>query len=372
MKLIARDILSDVPLDIALDGHRFASSPSTGTPTEGLFISPGWVDIQVNGFAGYDLNAENVEPEDVQAMVRRLWREGVTTLLPTVITGASGHVERCLEVITEACRGDSAVAASIAGVHLEGPYLSLEDGARGAHPVKHVRPPDWAEFERFQHAAEGRIRLVTLAPETPGAIPFIRKLVAQGVVVALGHSLASSDDIAAATEAGARLSTHLGNGIPATLPRHPNPIWDQLSEGRLYASAIFDGYHLPESMMWVLARVKGERLILISDAVALAGMPPGVYDAPVGGRVELHADGRLTMVGTDYLAGSASALPRGVENAVRLAGCKLGDAVKMVTLAPRALLGLESDSHRTLFRWDTQDGLEVLATVVENHVVFRT
>ena len=372
MKLLARDIFSDAPLEVTLDGNRFESAPSAEAPTEGLFISPGWVDIQVNGFAGYDLNAEDAKPEDVQAIVRRLWREGVTTLLPTVITGASSQIEHCLGAIANACAADEAVAASIAGIHLEGPYLSPEDGARGAHPEAHVRPADWAEFERFQHAAEGRIRLVTLAPETPGAIPFIRKLVAKGVVVALGHTLATGDNIAAAIDAGARLSTHLGNGIPAMLPRHPNPVWEQLADDRLYASAIFDGCHLPSSVMRVLARVKGKKLVLTSDAVALAGMPPGVYDAPVGGRAELHADGRLTMYGTDYLAGSASALPRGIENAVRLAGCSWRGAVRTVTLTPAELLGLNLNGQRTLFRWDSQNGLEVLATVVADRVIFRS
>lgn len=151
-----------------------------------------------------------------------------------------------------------------------------------------MRPADRALFDDFQAAAGVAIELVTLAPEVPGAIDLVAYLVGHGVTVAVGHTLADGDAIRAAVAAGARLSTHLGNGVPALLPRHPNVSWEQLVEDRLMASAIFDGHHLPESVMRVWVNVKGpDRSIPTSDAVTLAGMPPGTYEAAVGGRVHV-------------------------------------------------------------------------------------
>ena len=115
----------------------------------------------------------------------------------------------------------------VLGIHLEGPCISEVDGYRGAHPLEAVRGPDWAEFQELREASGGRIAIITLAPERPGAIEFIGRATAEGVVVALGHTSADSSTIRAAVEAGATLSTHLGNGIASTIARHPNPIWDQ-------------------------------------------------------------------------------------------------------------------------------------------------
>ncbi len=341
-----------------------------------LRVSPGWIDIQVNGFAGFDVNAADARPETAAGMLRRLWQEGVAQCCPTVVTHTAGHIARCVRAIADACAQDADARASVLGIHLEGPYISPFDGARGAHPRDHVRPPDWDEFARWQEAAGGLIRIVTLAPEAPGAIPFIARLARSGVVVGLGHTLAAADDIRAAVDAGATLSTHLGNGAPATLPRHPNMVWEQLAEDRLMASAIFDGHHLPASVMKVIARAKGiGRTILVSDAVALARMPPGVYDGGIGGQVELRADGRLSVLGTPYLAGSASSLKDCLENAVRLAGCGLEDAIQMASANPAALLqaagAVRTAGALTVFRWDAQRArAEIAATFVGGRVVF--
>src|SRR5207248_2337185 len=151
---------------------------------------------------------------------------------------------------------DRAVAHAVAGIHLEGPYISAEDGPRGAHARRHVRPPDWDEFRRLQDASGGRVRLLTLAPEHDGAVHFIERLTAAGVVVALGHTAASGERIRDAVRAGARLSTHLGNGSHAVLPRHPNYLWEQLADDGLWASVICDGHHLPPSVVRCVVRVK--------------------------------------------------------------------------------------------------------------------
>src|SRR5262249_8138444 len=152
---------------------------------------------------------------------------------------------------------DADLAAAVPGLHVEGPYLSPEDGPRGAHPLEHIRPPDWDEFQRFLEAAGGRIRLLTLAPEAEAALPFIERLPAAGIVVAIGHTGADPETIHAAVRAGARLSTHLGNGAHSMIRRHPNYIWEQLACDDLTASVIADGHHLPASVLKCFARVKG-------------------------------------------------------------------------------------------------------------------
>lgn len=375
MNVVACDLLTQTPITLDIADGRARLMPGSDTPAPGLFLSPGWFDLQVNGFAGYDINSADVEPATVAGMVRRLWQEGVARCSPTIVTQSFEHIARCARAVALACEQDAQIAASVAGIHLEGPYISPLDGARGAHPREHVRPADWDEFARWQEAAGGRIRLVSLAPETPGALPFIRRLTQAGIVVGLAHTLATTDEIAAAVDAGATLSTHLGNGSPAVLPRHPNMIWDQLAEDRLRASAIFDGHHLPASVMKVIARAKGvARMILVSDAVALARMPPGVYENAIGGKVELHPSGRLSVFGTPYLAGSASSLKDCVENAVRLAGCTLAQAAQMASVNPARLLQGEAPADcrtHTLFKWDDRAcRATILATIVDGALVY--
>lgn len=372
MHIVAREVLSGQPVAVDLSGDGVSVSPGGRLVHDGLYLSPGWVDLQVNGLAGYDVNSSNLQPEDVGQMARRLWAEGVAAFCPTVVTASPAHIERCLRRVALACETVPDARASVLGIHLEGPYLSPADGTRGVHPAEHIHPPDWDEFCRWQDAAGGLIRIVTLAPEQPGSVDFIRRLVGAGIVVAIGHSQAGTGDIAAAADAGATLSTHLGNGIAATIHRHPNPIWDQLADDRLHASFIFDGFHLPANVMRVFIRAKGvARTILVSDAVALARMPPGIYDSPVGGKVELHANGCLNLLGTEYLAGSASLLKDGVENALRLAGCSLAEAVQMAAVNPLKLLGAAPQAASTLFRWEAdQERLTVLATLRASRVLY--
>ncbi len=258
------------------------------------------------------MNAPDLAEETVEALIGRLWAEGVTSFYPTVITGSDASIERALAVIDRVCsrlerEGGLGGAHSIAGIHLEGPFISPEDGPRGAHNRAFVKAPDPVRLEAWQQAAGGRIRIVTLSPEWPEAEAFIARCAEQGIVAAIGHTAASADQIGRAAAAGASLSTHLGNGAHPVLPRHPNYIWDQLADDRLWASVIADGFHLPAAFLKVARKVKGDRLILVSDAVSLGGMPPGNYDAPVGGRVTLTAQGRLHLASQPSAAGRIGA-----------------------------------------------------------------
>ncbi len=369
--MVARDIESGRMVDVVRSAGGVDVRPATtGRSPSDTWIGRGWFDVQVNGFAGHDVNAGGLDVAGFEGMTRALHAKGVARYLPTVITASPDDLRACLRAVRAATTESAVVARAVAGIHLEGPFLSPTDGARGAHPVAHVRAADRTLFDDLQAAAGGTIQLVTLAPEVPGAIDLIAYLVGHGVTVALGHTVADVEAIQAAVSAGARLSTHLGNGAPALLPRHPNVIWEQLAEDRLMASAIFDGHHLPESVMRVWVKVKGpDRLILTSDAVALAGMPPGTYEAAVGGRVHLAQSGRLTVAGTPYLAGSASSLLDGVRAAITVTGASLRDAFAMAARTPRALLGRDDPDDWTVVRDTGHAGVEVVAVIVDGQVV---
>ncbi len=221
-------------------------------------------------------------------------------------------------------------------------------------------------------------------PRPTGAVEYIRALVADGVVVSIGHTAADSDQIRAAVDAGATCSTHLGNGAHALIRRHPNYVWDQLADDRLAAGFIFDGHHLPPAVMRTVVRAKGvERTILVSDAVSVAGQAAGRYRLFDGIEVDLRPNGRLELAGTPLLAGATTALPTCVGNAIRHAGVSARDAIRMVTTNPSRLLGLGwaagheraqvgMAANLTLFRLPAAESdVEIVATVIDGRVVYQ-
>ena len=304
------------------------------------WVAPGFVDIQVNGYGGQEFSSQELTPERVAAIVRQHWSFGVTGLCPTLTTQSFDCLAHGLRAIDFACHSFPDMARSVIGIHLEGPYISAEDGPRGAHPREHCRQPTWEEFQHLQEASGGRIRLLTMSPEFPRSAEFIARVSAHQVVVAIGHTAASGEQIQAAVDAGARLSTHLGNGAHGVIRRHPNYIWHQLAEDRLMASLIVDGHHLPAEVVKTIVRAKSpERCILVSDVSGLAGLPPGRH-ASSGGDVELLPDGRLVVAGQQQLlAGASQPIGVGIANVMQFAGVELPTAVAMATAHPSHLLG---------------------------------
>ena len=294
---------------------------------------PGFFDLQVNGFAGVDFNAPDLTDERLGFALERLRDTGVTRCLPTLITSSVDEFAANARVLARTAN------PVVAGIHMEGPYISPADGARGAHSRAHVIPASVDDFQRRQDAADGRIRLVTLAPEVDGALPLIEHLAGSGVRVAIGHTAASPERIADAIAAGATLATHLGNGCAAMLPRHPNPIWELLAADAVLASFIVDGHHLPASTVKAMIRAKGpRRAILVTDAIAAAGQPAGDYS--IGGQsCTLGPDGRVSLIGTPYLAGSSLTLDRAIGNTVRFTGLPLDEVIAMASAIPAAYLG---------------------------------
>ena len=354
------------------------------TGPDDLWLAPAFFDIQVNGFAGVDLNSGRTTPDELEQVIMKLREKGVVLFCPTIITNSFEHMAACFRAIAQACR-NTKIAKAIPALHMEGPYISPQEGPRGAHPLQHIRTPSWDEFQRFQECAEGLIGMLTLAPEGDGAIPLIEKLVDSGIAVAIGHTAAGRKEIQAAISAGAKCSTHLGNGSHALVPRHDNYIWEQLASDELWASFIVDGHHLPPSVVKCLIRAKGiSRSILTSDAIAAAGMRPGKYrlgDTEVVVSPELRVE-RADTAGSGYLAGSALDLLRGVENVVRFTGVSLEEAIRMASSNPAALMGIPErlgkieagrEANLILFQWDEQTKcLSLKYTIHAGEVVYKS
>jgi N-acetylglucosamine-6-phosphate deacetylase len=334
-------------------------------------VMPGLFDLQVNGFGGVDFNAHDLTADRVCAALDRMRRTGVTRCLPTLITSPFDRFAANARVLARCPH------SMLAGIHMEGPYLSPADGARGAHPRKHIAAASREDFRRRQDAAEGRIVLVTLAPEIEGALALIEHLAGAGIRVAIGHTAAAPQQIEDGIRAGATLATHLGNGCAQMLPRHPNVIWELLAADDVSASFIVDGHHLPPATVKAMIRAKGAaRTILVTDAMAAAGCKPprAEHDARSAtalaerqdGRsakasssaeatadklaerrytlgdveCELGDDGRVSLPGTPYLAGSSLTLDRAIANTVRYTGLAIDEAIPMASTIPAAYLGM--------------------------------
>jgi N-acetylglucosamine-6-phosphate deacetylase len=337
------DAVSGKAIEVEIAGGHIAavrkSAPAPGLP----LIAPGFLDIQVNGYLEADYSLPDLRVEQVRAIVDNLSPSGTTQHLPTIITSPRERILRNLGVIAAAADRHPDVAAAIPGIHVEGPFISPEDGPRGAHDPAFVRLPDLEEVRQWQEAAGGRIRLITLAPEVDGALQLIRQLPSLGVVPAIGHTAAEPETVREAVVAGARLSTHLGNGSHLRLPRLRNYLWEQLAEDELCATIIADGFHLPEAVLRVFVRAKGlRRLILISDVALYAGCPPGRYRRD-DVEVEVFPDGHLGLPGSEILAGAAFTLDRGLAHLVRVAGVSLAEALPLCTSNPARLLGLPGE-----------------------------
>ncbi len=301
----------------------------------------------------------------------------MTRLCPTLITSAFETLATGFAAIRTACEKHPWLDHVVAGCHLEGPYLSGEDGPRGAHPPAHIRPADWHEFCDLQKTSGGRIKLVTIAPEVTHAVEFIHRAVETGVRISIGHTAATGEQILAAVDAGATLSTHLGNGAHPVMRRHPNYIWDQLGESRLWASIITDGQHLPDSVIRSIVRAKSvPKTIVTCDASGWAGCSPGVYENELG-KVEVLSDGRIVVAGQrEILAGSGAATDACVAHVAQCGAATLPEAIDMACRNPARFFGLPEPALRPghpadlfLFRPDLSQGsLAVLATFVEGEL----
>lgn len=328
------------------------------------YISPGFMDTQVNGYAGLDYSSENLKQDDVIKITDMLAAAGTSCHFPTIVTNSQELILKNLKIIIRTIEEYPEISAAVPGIHIEGPYISSEDGPRGAHNIRFIRKPDFKEFKEWQDAADGRIRQITLAPELPGALDYIKQVSSDGVVISIGHTAADPEIIKAAVKAGAMMSTHLGNGSHGVIPRLKNYIWEQLASDKLSASIIADGFHLPPSVVKVILRAKTlDKVVLVSDIAVQGGMKPGIRK---WGDIEVKVfeDGHLGLAGTEYLAGSGHLLDYSLPWLINELNIDPADAVSLCTQNPHRLffpslsvpeMKPGDTADLTLFKWEKGD-----------------
>lgn len=381
LTLIGRSYLDGKPLGIKISEGKINSVQTTSKHIpEDIFIGPGLFDIQVNGYSGMDYNEVQPNISELAQISHKLYEKGVTGHFPTIITTSPDQFSKLISQIMELRELDELAKWSIAGLHIEGPFISPEDGPRGAHPREHVIAPEWDLVQKWQEEANGLIRMITFSPEWENSVPFIQSCVENGILVSIGHTNASPQQIVEAVEAGARLSTHLGNGMHSILARHPNYLWSQLSEERLSATIIADGFHLPKEVIQVFKKVKGENLMLVSDSVSLAGMPSGDYNSPIGGQVTLTSQGKLHLSSNPkILAGSAMNLRQGVSFLLKNRLATIQEAWEMASTRPHQLFDKAFDPFQIgesadliVVKNKAENQFQVLKTIKNGKEVYST
>lgn len=371
---------------VVIEGRRIAAIEKQGdesiAATDEVWISPAFIDVQVNGYGGYDFNhlswtGGNTDADAPFHIAQALWKSGTAMACPTVVTNSREGIIESLQAVTKAIESDSTLNHAFPCFHVEGPYISSEEGLRGAHPQQYTRDPNWEEFQQFQEAANGRIKILTLAPEREGALTFIEKATQNGVVISIGHSGANPQQITDAIAAGARLSTHLGNGSQNMIQRHSNYFFEQLASDEMTTCIIPDGHHLPENLVKIMTRVKPEdKLVIVSDAVALGGMPPGIYD---NGRHEVLPTGKVVLAGTPYLAGAGHLLDHCAANVLRWNVLDHRRLALAAATNPARVLGLQNtgkvevgfDADLTVFQENGDGPLKIMATVLKGSQTYH-
>ncbi|WP_428489283.1 N-acetylglucosamine-6-phosphate deacetylase [Rhodopila sp.] len=304
-----------------------------------IMQSHGLTDLQVNGYAGVDFNDVGLTAPGLDHALEAMRRSNVTHCLPTLITADEATLAARLAALDNAVASSRLGGMMVPGFHLEGPFLNPAPGYAGCHPPGAMIAPDPGVLERLCKGLRRPILLLTLAPERPGAMPLIGWARSRGMVVAMGHSAADAAVTARAAEAGATLSTHLGNALAQPQPKFLNPLMAQLGEDRLSASFIADGIHIPAGVLKVLIRGKtARRSILVTDATAAAAAAFGLYGF-AGMTIEHTPDGAVRVPGSATLAGSALCLDQAVRNVVAWKLADVAAALGMASTNPNALLG---------------------------------
>jgi len=331
------------PVVVVEDGHivvlqsRAAAEIPAGRRLDfpGLILAPGFIDIHIHGGAGRD--AMEASESALAQIELQLVKHGVTAYLPTTVTAPNKKILGALDGLGKsiAMSNRNPGRASPLGIHLEGPFISHEK--RGVHPPENLLPPSPEALDRFWQASAGNIRMMTIAPELPGAVETIRYARKLGVHSSLGHSNATYQEAQSGISAGADHATHTFNAMRALDHRDPGILGAVLENNELTADIIADGIHVHPSVLNLFLRAKGaDRAILITDAISATGMPDGVYS--LGGLDVQVSNGRCEYQGK--LAGSVLTLDRAIRNVMAFAGCPLQQAVKLATLNPAQRLGI--------------------------------
>lgn len=303
------------------------------------YIAPGLFDIQVNGAVGYEFSSSTLTEEAVIKVIEKMLRDGVFRICPTLTTNAPETMIHAARTIANALKLHPEYSSVVWGIHLEGPFISQAEGALGAHPKRFCIPYSKELFEQIQAACGDLVRIVTLTPEYTNAEEFVKYLRSRNVLVAIGHTNATGEQIDEAVRAGASLSTHLSNATRRLLPKWENYFFAQLADDRLFASIIVDGFHISPQLVRTIVRAKGlERLVLISDQSPLAGFPPGKYSMELCD-FEIQPNGKVTLAGDPSLLACASfPVSNAVANIMSIENLSLIKSYDLATINPARLL----------------------------------
>lgn len=331
-KVFVNGAFVDGGIDFGATVNAVGEAVDGGVDAQGCYLIPGLIDIHTHAAMGED--ASDGEPEGMPKMSRYYAAKGVTSWCPTTMTLKEPELTRAMHVIRDFQR--PADGAKVAGVNLEGPFVSY--AKRGAQNADNIHAPDAAMFHRLNEASGGIVRLITIAPEEPGGIETIREI-SKTCTVSLGHTTADYDTAMAAYDAGARHATHLFNAMPALGHRAPGVI-AAASDAGATVELITDGLHIHPAVVRLTHRLFGDRLVLISDSLRCAGMPDGDY--MLGGQPITMKNGKATLKDSDTLAGSCIHLYDGLRRAVEF-GVPLASAITAATLTPAKAIGRDGE-----------------------------
>ena len=336
----------------------------------GGWIAPGLIDGQTHGGAGFDYM--EAAPEEISRVLQWAASNGVTGLLPTLAT--AGH-EQLLEMIHRmiAVYDQHPDGSAILGLHIEGPYIN--QSKRGAQPAQAIRPPDLDEMKTLIEASRGLIRIVTLAPELPGALELISFLSKEGIVASLGHTEASYEQVIAAVDVGLSRATHLFNGMTGFNHREPGAVGAVLVRDEVYAELILDGVHIHPAAAQVALKAKGPgRIVLVTDSTQAAGLGDGIYIRP--GNRKVIVEGGTARLESGSLAGSVLTLNQAVANAMHFMNLDLPAAISLASKVAAESIGFGQSKGSLLVGKDADviivnDDLTVETTIVAGRIVYR-
>lgn len=302
---------------------------------------PGLVDLQVNGYKGVNFSGPDLTADDFACACREIIEAGTTAFLPTLISSPVSVYEHNLPIIAKISQTEE-FHGHLLGVHLEGPFISPQDGARGAHIREYIKGPNIDLLQQLIDWADGIVRLITIAAELQGADQLAQFAVGKGIVVSLGHQMANCEDLDRLVQAGATALTHLGNGIPDLLPRHENPLWAGLGNDNLTAMLITDSHHLPPPVLKTIIRTKTPaRCIIVSDCAPLAGAKPGRYQM-MGQNVILEESGRLYNPDAGHLVGSSAIILNCINHLASLNLVTPDELIAMAFYNPLKLINVDA------------------------------
>jgi N-acetylglucosamine-6-phosphate deacetylase len=354
-RIVAAGAAGDVPV----------ASGATLINAGGMILVPGFIDLQLNGAFGHDFTAD---PSTIWRVAEGLPRYGVTAFLPTIITSPLDRVEAGMHVVRDG-RPKNFRGAVPLGLHVEGPFLNPKK--KGAHNQQYLRPPAPEAVAGWSPASG--VRLVTMAPENPGALEVIAALASRGVVVSTGHSMATYDEAVAGFDAGARYGTHLFNAMPPLGHRDPGLPGALLADDRMTVGFIADGVHTHRSIIALVWRMLGpKRLSLVTDAMAALGMPPGSHRL---GDYDVVVDATSCRLADGTLAGSILELDQALRNLLDITDCSLDEALETMTTTPAKLLGLDGERGRIAPGYTADivllsSDLRVQTTIASGEVVY--